>query len=59
MLDEAFIRQAARRLDDAEQRRTQIRQLSLEQPDITIEDAYAIQRAWVEKNRRRPQADRS
>ncbi|WP_244168484.1 hypothetical protein [Alloalcanivorax xenomutans] len=49
MLDEAFIRQAARRLDDAEQRRTQIRQLSLEQPDITIEDAYAIQRAWVEK----------
>ncbi|MCU5781477.1 2-oxo-hepta-3-ene-1,7-dioic acid hydratase [Alcanivorax balearicus MACL04] len=49
MLDEAFIRQAARRLDDAEQRRTQIPQLSLEQPDITIEDAYAIQRAWVKK----------
>ncbi|KAF0804314.1 2-oxo-hepta-3-ene-1,7-dioic acid hydratase [Alcanivorax xiamenensis] len=49
MLDKALIRQAALRLDDAEQRRTQIRQLSLEQPDITIEDAYAIQRAWVDK----------
>jgi len=47
MLDEAFIRQAAERLDQAERQRTQIRQLSLEQPDITIEDAYAIQRAWV------------
>lgn len=49
MLDDAFIRQAAQRLDDAERQRTQIRQLSLEQPEITIEDAYAIQRAWVEK----------
>ena len=49
MLDDAFIRQAAQRLDDAERQRTQIRQLSLEQPGITIEDAYAIQRAWVDK----------
>lgn len=47
MLDDAFIRQAAQRLDDAERQRTQIRQFSLDQPDITIEDAYAIQRAWV------------
>ena len=49
MLDDAFIRQAVQRLDDAERQRTQIRQFSLEQPDITIEDAYAIQRAWVDK----------
>ena len=49
MLDDAFIRQAVQRLDDAERQRTQIRQFSLEQPDITLEDAYAIQRAWVDK----------
>ncbi|MBL7251605.1 2-oxo-hept-4-ene-1,7-dioate hydratase [Alloalcanivorax marinus] len=49
MLDDAFIRQAAQRLDDAERQRTQVRQFSLDHPDITIEDAYAIQRAWVEK----------
>ncbi|MFP1682618.1 2-oxo-hept-4-ene-1,7-dioate hydratase [Alloalcanivorax sp. C16-1] len=49
MLDDAFIRQAVQRLDDAERQRTQIRQFSLEQPDITIEDAYAIQRAWVDR----------
>ena len=49
MLDNAFIRAAAERLDQAERSREQIGQLSLEQPEITIEDAYAIQRAWVEK----------
>ena len=42
------IRSAAERLDQAEKTRTQIRQLSLEHPGITIEDAYAIQKAWVE-----------
>jgi 2-oxo-hept-3-ene-1,7-dioate hydratase len=42
------IRSAAERLDRAEKTRTQIRQLSLEYPDITIEDAYAIQQAWIE-----------
>jgi 2-oxo-hept-3-ene-1,7-dioate hydratase len=42
------IRRAAERLDHAEKTRTQIRQLSLQHPDITIEDAYAIQKAWVE-----------
>ena len=39
------IRSAAERLDRAEKTRTQIRQLSLEHPGITIEDAYAIQKA--------------
>nr|WP_314558073.1 2-oxo-hepta-3-ene-1,7-dioic acid hydratase [uncultured Pseudomonas sp.] len=49
MLDTAFHTAAARRLDQAERSREQIGQLSLEQPEITIDDAYAIQRAWVEQ----------
>ncbi len=49
MLDTAFLHAAARRLDQAERSREQIGQLSLERPEITIEDAYAIQRAWVEQ----------
>ena len=42
------IRTAAGRLHQAEKARRQIRQLSLEFPGITIEDAYAIQKAWIE-----------
>jgi 2-oxo-hept-3-ene-1,7-dioate hydratase len=42
------IRIAAERLDHAEKTRKQIRQISLDHPDITIDDAYAIQKAWVE-----------
>ena len=42
------IRAAAGRLDHAERTRTQIRQLSVEFPGITIADAYAIQTAWIE-----------
>lgn len=49
MLDTAFLHAAARRLDQAERSREQIGQLSLERPEITIDDAYAIQRAWVEQ----------
>jgi 2-oxo-hept-3-ene-1,7-dioate hydratase len=41
------IRLAAERLHQAEKTRKQIRQLSQEYPDITIEDAYAIQKAWI------------
>ncbi len=47
MLDRQTIDDAARRLDQAEKSRTQIRQFSLEIPSLTIEDAYAIQKAWV------------
>ena len=36
------------RLHQAEQSREQIRQISLDHPQITIEDAYAIQRQWVD-----------
>jgi 2-oxo-hept-3-ene-1,7-dioate hydratase len=37
----------AARLDEAERTRTQIGQLSLANPDMTIDDAYAVQRAWT------------
>ena len=46
-LDEAAVADAARRLDEAETTRTPIRQLSLQHPDMTIDDAYAVQQAWV------------
>src|ERR1700752_1293880 len=42
------IRAAAERLDRAEKTRTQIRRHSQEFPAITIDDAYAIQKAWME-----------
>ncbi|GLR86739.1 2-oxo-hept-4-ene-1,7-dioate hydratase [Bradyrhizobium iriomotense] len=38
----------AKRLHQAEKTRTQIRQLSQDYPAITIADAYAIQKAWIE-----------
>jgi 2-oxo-hept-3-ene-1,7-dioate hydratase len=38
------IRESAERLDRAEKTRTQIRQISLEHPGITIADAYASRR---------------
>jgi 2-oxo-hept-3-ene-1,7-dioate hydratase len=47
MLDRATIQQAARKLDDAERARTQIRQFHLDYPSMTVEDAYAIQQEWV------------
>ncbi|MCY1207830.1 2-oxo-hept-4-ene-1,7-dioate hydratase [compost metagenome] len=47
MLDASIIQQAAARLDAAERSREQVRQFSLDHPEITIDDAYAIQRAWV------------
>ncbi|RQO73644.1 2-oxo-hepta-3-ene-1,7-dioic acid hydratase [Aquitalea sp. FJL05] len=48
MLTPDIIQDTARRLHQAEQQREQIRQISLDYPDITIEDAYAIQRCWVD-----------
>jgi len=46
-LSQDEIRAAAERLHRAEKTRTQIRQLSQQFPAITIEDAYAIQTAWI------------
>src|SRR6266480_7118463 len=42
------IRLAAERLHRAEKTRKQIRQISLDHPGITIQDSYAIQKAWIE-----------
>ncbi|WP_458757534.1 2-oxo-hept-4-ene-1,7-dioate hydratase [Afipia sp. TerB] len=42
------IREAVVRLNDAEQSRVQIRQLSLQHPQMTIADSYAIQKAWMD-----------
>ncbi|TSA87581.1 2-oxo-hepta-3-ene-1,7-dioic acid hydratase [Deinococcus detaillensis] len=47
MLTPDQIQDAVLRLHNAEQTRVQIRQLSLQYPEITIEDAYAVQAAWV------------
>jgi 2-oxo-hept-3-ene-1,7-dioate hydratase len=47
MLDEATIAALAHRLYDARKTRTQLRHFSKQHPGMTIEDGYAIQRAWV------------
>lgn len=38
----------ARRLEQAERERTQFRALSIDHPDMTIADAYAVQQAWID-----------
>ena len=47
VLDDEAVTDAARRLLAAERSREPIRQLSLQYPDMTIEDAYRVQRALV------------
>ncbi|WP_058910470.1 2-oxo-hept-4-ene-1,7-dioate hydratase [Entomohabitans teleogrylli] len=47
MLSRETIDRLAHELHQAEKNREQIRQLSLRHPEMTIEDAYAIQRQWV------------
>lgn len=49
MLNEATLDRLAAELHQAEKNREQIRQLSLAHPEITLDDAYAIQRRWVAK----------
>jgi 2-oxo-hept-3-ene-1,7-dioate hydratase len=48
MLDEATIAELAQRLHEAEEKKTYIRMFSIEHPNMTLEDAYAIQRAWTQ-----------
>jgi 2-oxo-hept-3-ene-1,7-dioate hydratase len=43
-----IIKDLADRLDRAEATQTQLRQFSIEFPALTIDDAYAIQKAWVD-----------
>lgn len=47
MLARQTITELAQKLEQSEKTRVQIRQFSLEYPEITIEDAYAIQKEWI------------
>ena len=47
MLEPATINTLAQRLHQAEKRREQVRAPSLDHPGITIDDAYAVQRAGI------------
>jgi 2-oxo-hept-3-ene-1,7-dioate hydratase len=49
MLDEATIAALAAELHDAQARRVQLRHFSLRHPGMTIDDGYAIQRAWLKR----------
>lgn len=49
MLTSEVIQGVAFELYQAERSCQQIRQVSLQYPDMTVEDAYAIQHAWVER----------
>jgi len=48
-LDQTTIDTLADRLDQAEKTRTQVGQFSLEHPGMTLEDGYAVSRAWVRR----------
>jgi 2-oxo-hept-3-ene-1,7-dioate hydratase len=47
MLPQDTIQALARQLYEARKARTQLRHFSRQYPEMTIEDGYAIQRAWV------------
>ena len=47
-LDQNTLAQAAERLEEAERTRVACRQFSLDYPEMTIDDAYAIQHAWMQ-----------
>ncbi|HTN66605.1 MAG TPA: 2-oxo-hepta-3-ene-1,7-dioic acid hydratase [Burkholderiaceae bacterium] len=47
MLDQSIIEAAAWRLHEAEKSRKPVRQISLDHPEITIPDAYAVQREGI------------
>ncbi len=49
MLNDKQIADAAERLHTAEIERKQISALTLEYPDMDMSDAYAVQKAWVDK----------
>lgn len=47
MLNHTQVADVAQRLQDAQTSREQMRQVSVEYPNMTIDDAYAIQQAWM------------
>jgi len=50
MLDESTINRLAQELADAERDRAVIPRITARHPEATIDDSYAIQRVWREKN---------
>lgn len=48
-LEQNIIEELAGRLDVAERNRAQVGQFSLEHPEMTLEDGYAVSRAWVKR----------
>src|SRR5215468_6449995 len=48
MLPPALVVELAHQLYRARKQRTQVRHFSKDHPDMTVEDGYAIQRAWVQ-----------
>ena len=46
-LDDRTVQTLAKQLYDARKSRTQLRHFSRQYPSMTIDDGYAIQRAWV------------
>lgn len=51
-LSKKQLSQAANRLEEADRSRVACRQFSLEYPAMTLEDAYAIQHAWMQLKQR-------
>src|SRR6056300_6548 len=49
MLDKTLIDEAANALFEAERDCVQIKPMTLSYPDMTMDDAYAVQRAWVDR----------
>jgi hypothetical protein len=47
MFDDALIQQLARELHQAEKTRVQVEHFSKRHPGMTVQDGYAISRAWV------------
>ena len=57
MLAKDQIEAAATNLDEAERSRVQTKLVSLTYPDMTMDDAYAIQTEWVRKKLASGRAD--
>ena len=49
MLSDTQIEELALQLADAEDQRYQIAALTVSHPDLTMDEAYAIQKCWVDK----------
>ena len=53
MLTQAQISKEAQRLDEAERSQQQVEATTVAYPDMTIEEAYAVQQAWVDLKKAR------